>query len=176
MAELSGLPAPRAMAFALSPRGQGFAALARRAGLKINMLPAFQAALAAIEPRTRYDGEGLKLPLVQAVIDECEARHNPALAKVLALLWRFAAEAARAEAASFARKPNAGAAAARLPRSLDFWPANDVVGDSLMLTMDFEAPSTAKLALRTPEALYGAATAESTEPPIELIATLDDAA
>jgi uncharacterized protein (DUF2336 family) len=176
LAELSGLPAPRAMAFALSPRGQGFAALARRAGLKINMLPAFQAALAAIEPRTRHDGEGLKLPLVQVVIDECEARHNPALAKVLALLWRFAAEAARAEAASFARKPNAGAAAARLPQSLDFWPANDDVGDTLMLTMDSEALSTAKLALKTPEALHSAATGESTEPPIELIATLDDAA
>ena len=34
MAELSGLPAPRVAAFILEPKGQGFAALARRAGLK----------------------------------------------------------------------------------------------------------------------------------------------
>ena len=56
-------------------------------------------------------GEGLKLSLVQRVIDECERRDDPALGKVLALLWRFAAEAARAEAAGFAGEAIASAAA-----------------------------------------------------------------
>jgi hypothetical protein len=64
---------------------------------------------------------GLRLPLVQAVIDECERRDDPALAKVLALLWRFAAEAVRAESRdAFASAPHG-----RLPRNLDFCPAND---------------------------------------------------
>ena len=51
-------------------------------------------------------GDGLKLPLVQKVIDECEQLDDPALAKVLALLWRFAAEAAKAEAAQL--RPRGG--------------------------------------------------------------------
>jgi uncharacterized protein (DUF2336 family) len=45
MAELSGLPPPRVAAFILEPQGQGFASLARRAGLKDGVLPAFRAAL-----------------------------------------------------------------------------------------------------------------------------------
>ena len=109
LAELSGLPLPRVAAFALAPRGEGFAALAHKAGLKSQVLPAFAAALAAIKTSAGEVGGGLKLPLVQKVIDECERRDDPALAKVLALLWRFAAEAARAEAAGFARDAIASA-------------------------------------------------------------------
>ncbi len=47
MAELSGLPLPRVAGFMLKPRAQGFAALARRAGLKKSLMPAFCAALEA---------------------------------------------------------------------------------------------------------------------------------
>ena len=104
LAELSGLPLSRVAAFALDPRGEGFAALASRAGLKSHVLPAFIAALAAIKTHGGEAGEGLKLSLVQRVIDECERRDDPALGKVLALLWRFAAEAARVEAAGFRRR------------------------------------------------------------------------
>ena len=125
LAELSGLPLPRVAAFALNPRGEGFAALAHKAGLKSHVLPAFSAALAAIKSHGGADGEGLKLKLVQRVIDECERRDDPALGKVLALLWRFAAEAARAEAAGFAREAIAAASARPLPQNLDFSPAND---------------------------------------------------
>ena len=110
LAELSGLPLSRVAAFALAPRGEGFAALAHKAGLKSHMLPAFARALAAIKTYAGEAGDGLKLPLVQTVIDECERRDDPALAKVMALLWRFAAEAARAEAAGFARDAIASAA------------------------------------------------------------------
>ena len=43
----------------------------------------------------------------------------------MALLWRFAAEAVKSEAAGFARDAIAAARRGRLPRSLDFSPAND---------------------------------------------------
>jgi uncharacterized protein (DUF2336 family) len=136
LAELSGVQLRRVAAFTLDPRGAGFAALANRAGLKSCVAPAFVAALAAINSDVGEDSGELKLTLVQRVIDECEQRDDPALGKVLALLWRFAAEAARAEAAQFARE----AVARQLPHSLDFSPANDDVGETLMLTMDVASP------------------------------------
>jgi uncharacterized protein (DUF2336 family) len=82
MVELSGLPPSRVAAFILEPRGEGFAALARRAGLKTGLLPAFRAALEAIPSPIRELGEGLKLSLVQKVIDACERRDDPALTKI----------------------------------------------------------------------------------------------
>jgi uncharacterized protein (DUF2336 family) len=136
LAELSGLPSRRVAAFSLDPRGTGFAALARRAGLKSHMALAFAAALAAISSDVGEDSGELKLTLVQRVIAECEQRDDPALGKVLALLWRFAAEAARAEAAGFAREAIAG----QLPLSLDFSPANDDAGGPLMLTTEVASP------------------------------------
>ena len=125
LAELSGLPQPRVAAFILEPQGEGFAALARRAGLKGGVLLAFRAALAAIKAQGAEAGDSLKLPLVQKVIDTCEQLDDPALVKVRALLWRFAAEAAKAEAAHFAREAAAQAAVGRLPRALEFSPVND---------------------------------------------------
>ena len=136
LAELSGLPLPRVAAFMLEPRGEGFAALARRAGLKSGVLLAFRAALAAIKAQAGEAGDGLKLPLVQKVIDECEQLDDPALAKVLALLWRFAAEAAKAEAASFAREAAASASSGRLPPLLEFSPVNDDSGHAPKLTAE----------------------------------------
>jgi uncharacterized protein (DUF2336 family) len=150
LAELSALPASRVAAFTLSPRGEGFAALARRAGLRSHLLPAFAAALAAIRTGAGGAGEGLKLTLAQEVIDECERRDDPTLANVLALLWRLAAEAAREEAAGFARDAVAAGVRKRLPSSLDFSPANDDA------PIDDSAPRI--------------------ELPLALIAALDDAA
>ena len=174
LAELSGLPLSRVAAFALNPRGEGFAALANRAGLKSHVLPAFTAALAAIKTHGGEAGEGLKLSLVQRVIDECERRDDPALGKVLALLWRFAAEAARVEAAGFAGE----AIARQLPCSLDFSPANDDAGGALMLTADVDWPR-----LTAPRPEFSATLADSSEDlaprvelPIDLIAALDAAA
>jgi uncharacterized protein (DUF2336 family) len=176
LAELSGLPAPRVAAFALDPRGEGFAALARKAGLKSHVAPAFSAALAAINTHGGADGEGLKLKLVQTVIDECERRDDPALGKVLALLWRFAAEAARAEAAGFAREAIAAASARPLPQSLDFSPANDD-GNELTLTgsLDPSRLGPAQLEFSAPTG-EGEDLAPRVELPIDLIAALDDAA
>jgi uncharacterized protein (DUF2336 family) len=146
MAELSGLPLSRVVGFMLRPRAQGFAALARRAGLKKSLMPAFCAALEASKTylgKTYLGtvGEGLKLSLVQKVIEECERRDDPRLTKALALLWRFAAEAARIEAASFAREASISASAGRLPRILNFSPVNDD-GQSSISIADFTRPST----------------------------------
>jgi uncharacterized protein (DUF2336 family) len=153
LAELSGLPAPRVAAFILEPRGEGFAALAHKVGLKSGVLIAFRTALAVIKTDVGQLGDGLKLSLVQKVIDECERRGDPALTKVRALLWRFAAEAAKAEAAGFAREAAASASAGRLPQILDFSPVNDA-GRAPKLIADFGWPpaGAAPLELAAPPA------------------------
>jgi uncharacterized protein (DUF2336 family) len=177
LVELSGQPLPRVAAFVLEPSGEGFAALAHKAGLKSGILPAFRAALAAIQTHVGEAGDGLKLPLVQKVIDECERRHNPALSKVLALLWRFAAEAARAEAAGFARDAAASALGGHLPRILDFSPANDDAGQAPNLVADLDRPPTAAALLElAPPANPDEDRAPRVELPPELIARLDSAA
>jgi uncharacterized protein (DUF2336 family) len=178
MAELSGLPPPRVAAFILEPRGGGFAALARRAGLKDSALPAFRAALAALKTHAGVSADGLKLKLVQKVIDECERRNDPALAKILALLWRFAAEAAKAEAASFAGEAAESASGGRLPPVLDFSPVNDDQDREPKLIADFSrAPVNAPpLELDAPPMDAGEDRAPRVELPSELVARLDDAA
>ena len=177
-AELSGLPPRRVAAHILEPRREGFAALAHKAGLKCGVLPAFRAALAAIKAHAGEIGAELKLSLVQKVIDECERRCDPALAKVLALLWRFAAEAARAEAAGFAREAAASAPGGRLPQILDFSPVNDDAGQAPKLIADFGRPPTgaAPLELAAPSANSSEDRAPRIELPPELVARLDTAA
>jgi hypothetical protein len=178
LAELSGLPLSRVAAFALAPRGEGFAALAHKAGLKSHMLPAFAAALAAIRTYAGVAGDGLKLPLVQTVIDECERRDDPALAKLLALMWRFAAEAARQEAAGFAREAIALAPRGRLPLSLDFAPANDDTGAEPTPSANLDGPRLGRAQLELGAALADPIDdcAPRIELPLALIAALDDAA
>ena len=178
LAELSGAPLRRVAAFIRDPRGEGFAALAHRAGLKGGVLPAFRAALAAIKVHVAEVGDGLRLPLVQAVIDECERRDDPALAKVLALLWRFAAEAVRAEAAGFARDAIASAPLGRLPRNLDFSPANDDASAKPTPSADFDTlrlgPAQLELSAVVADPIDDRA--PRIELPLALIAALDDAA
>jgi hypothetical protein len=148
--------------------------------LRSGILPAFRVALAAIKTHVGGAGEGLKLSLVQSVIDECEWRDNPALSKVLALLWRFAAEAARAEAASFAREAAASASPGRLPQILDFSPVNDdEAGQAPKLIAGFGWPP----ASPAPALVPGAPSAElcddnasRVELPRERVAPFGDAA
>jgi hypothetical protein len=118
----------------------------------------------------------LKLPLVQKVIDACEQRDDPALTKVRALLWRFAAEAARAEAADFARE--ASAPADRLPPVLEFSPVNDDSGQGPRLIAGFASPPTgvAPLELAAPLAISREDRAPRIELPHELVDRLNDAA
>ena len=87
---------------------------------------------------------------------------------------RFAAEAARVEAAGFAGE----AIARQLPYSLDFSPANDDARGALMLTADVDSPRLAAPCLE-----FSATLADSSEDlaprvelPIDLIVALDAAA
>ena len=132
LAELSGLPYARAAGFVRDPGGAGFAVAARKAGFPKHSLPVFRAALASIGDLRATEGPGLKADVVGAVIRACEAWGDPSLAPFLALLWRFAAEAARADARNKSPMPVAMPA---LPPSLDFAPANDDA-----VTNDFLAP------------------------------------
>jgi hypothetical protein len=60
------------------------------------------------------------------------------------LLWRFAAEAARAEAGGLAREAAVSASGGRLPQILDFTPVNDDAGQAPILIPDFgKAPKVA---------------------------------
>ena len=178
LAELSGLPTPRVAAFIQEPQGEGFAALARRAGLKGGVFIVFRAALGAIKAHSGEGGDRLKLPLVQKLIDACELLNDPALTKVRALLWRFAAEAAKADAARFAREAAASASSGRLPLVLEFSPVNDDSGHAPKLTADFGWPPTgaAMLELAAPAANSGDDKAPRVELPPELVARLEDAA
>ncbi len=180
LAELTGLPPPRVGAFLLEPDGEGFAALAHKAGLKNGILPAFRAALDALRTHAGEARDDLNLKLVQKVIDQCEGRDDPALAKVLALLWRFAAEAARAEAASFAQAAAATASPGRLPQILDFSPVNDDSGGEapkLIADFDWLPEGTAPpLEISAPPAVAGECQAPLVELPPDLVAPFDDAA
>ncbi len=179
LSELARIPHRRVAAFMRNPRGEGFAALALRAGLRSHSLTVFRAALSAVETHRGARGDGLKLPLVEKVIALCEKRDDPALAKILSLLWRFAAEAARAEARGFARQATDLARAPRLPRSLDFSPAaNDEGGESLLLTVVFDSSgaSAEAPALRAAQDHRGEGVAPLLEPPTGPIAALDRAA
>jgi uncharacterized protein (DUF2336 family) len=177
-AELSGLPTPRVAAFMLEPLGEGFAALARRAALKGGVLLAFRSALAAIKAQAAEAGDSLKLPLVQKVIDTCEQLDDPALAKVRALLWRFAAEAAKAEAAHFARESAAQAAVGRPPRALQFSPVNDDEDRAPKLIADFSRTPVGAppLEFDAPPTNPSEDYAPRVKLPPELVARLEDAA
>jgi uncharacterized protein (DUF2336 family) len=178
LAELSGQKLPRVAAFILEPQGEGFAALARRAGLKSGVLIAFRAALAAIKTHGGEGSDRLKLALVQKVIDECERTDDPALVKVRALMWRFAAEAAKAEAAHFAREATAPTSVGRLPLLLNFSPVNDDSDQAPKLIADFDWPSSGApaLELTAPSSISDEDKAPRVEVPLDLVARLADAA
>jgi len=105
LADLSGQPYARAAGLARAHPGQGFAALALKAGLPRHALPAFRAALGAIETYGGAGPEGLKLRLIEETAAACEARRDPKLAPILGLVWRLAGEAAKGHARDLTRRP-----------------------------------------------------------------------
>ncbi len=130
LAELSGLSHPRAAGFVRDPGGAGFAVAALKAGFPNHSLPVFRLALASTADFGPPEGPGFKAERIGAIISACESGSDPALAPFLALLWRFAAEAARADARDESRTATAMPA---LPPSLDFSPANDDAAASELL-------------------------------------------
>ena len=89
-------------ALARAPKSQGFAALYARARLPAPFLPAFRAALAALEANDPPRGDKISRGLCEKVIAACEARAEVGQGPMLALLWRFASEAARECAREYA--------------------------------------------------------------------------
>ena len=104
LSELSGLAPRRAAALARAPKGQGFAALYARARLPEAFLPAFRAALIALDAVKPPRGDALSPAMCDKVIADCEARRDTGQGPMLALLWRFASEAARESAREYAEQ------------------------------------------------------------------------
>jgi hypothetical protein len=102
LSELSGIAPRRAAALARAPKSQGFAALYARAQLPAPFLPAFRAALLALNVADPPRGDRISRTLCENVIAACEARAEVGQGPILALLWRFASEATRARAREYA--------------------------------------------------------------------------
>ncbi|MBN9063284.1 MAG: hypothetical protein BGP06_04440 [Rhizobiales bacterium 65-9] len=102
LAELADVPRPRVSAILAERRSAGFAALYRRAGLPDGLFRAFDAGLSAWRTSARRIAQddrpaALSRPIIAgalAAIDDS----RPENAKLIALLRRFEAEAAREEA------------------------------------------------------------------------------
>jgi uncharacterized protein (DUF2336 family) len=116
LAELSGMTLNRVVGLVREPFGAGFAALYRKAKLPAALLPAFRAALAGAEEIGALldpaDGVQLSLQMIERVLSACSAINGGELDKLMALLRRFEAEAARDEVRRMARACTAATSAA----------------------------------------------------------------
>ena len=110
LAELSGLPLDRVTSYIQDKNISGFRALYRKAGLPDAAYPAFREAIAAMRDGILLGEPGgvarLKRRMVERVLARCaglrgEDLRGPEMASLLALLRRFAVEAAREEARLF---------------------------------------------------------------------------
>jgi uncharacterized protein (DUF2336 family) len=105
MAELSGVSIDRVTAYIHDKNISGFRALYREAGLPEVAYPAFREALAAMRAGLLIGEQGgaarLKRRMVERVLGACVQERGEETASLLALLRRFAVEAAREEARLF---------------------------------------------------------------------------
>jgi uncharacterized protein (DUF2336 family) len=100
LSELSGMPMPRVDGLIVHCESTGFAALYRKAGLPLDLLPAFRIAIRAArdEDWTQARGGRLSRRVIERVLTGCDAINSGELDKLLVLLRRFETEAARADA------------------------------------------------------------------------------
>jgi hypothetical protein len=105
LAELSGVSIDRVTAYIHDKNISGFRALYREADLPEVAYPAFREALAAMRAGALIGEQGgaarLKRRMVERVLDACMHERGEQAASLLALLRRFAVEAAREEARLF---------------------------------------------------------------------------
>jgi uncharacterized protein (DUF2336 family) len=105
LAELSGLPIDRVTSYIHDKNISGFQALYRRAGLPDAAYPAFREAIASMRAGVLIGEQGgvarLKRRMVERVLARCAHERAQDMASLLALLRRFAVEAAREEARMF---------------------------------------------------------------------------
>jgi uncharacterized protein (DUF2336 family) len=105
LAELSGMPIDRVTSHIHDKNVSGFRALYCKAELPDMAYPAFREALAALRDGVLVGEQGgaarLKRGMVERVLDACVAMRDERTASLIALLRRFAVEAAREEARLF---------------------------------------------------------------------------
>jgi len=101
-AELAGLSPARAAGLTREPRSAGFAALFRKTGLPVPFLTVFRAVLIALDEARIAPGDQLSWVVTERVIEACERAQAPGLEKLMSLLRRYEAEAAREEARLYA--------------------------------------------------------------------------
>src|ERR1700742_3817232 len=105
LAELSGVALDRVTGYIHDRNISGFRALYRKAGLPDSAYPAFREALAAMREGVFIGEQGgasrLKRRMVERVLARCATEDEADMATLLALLRRFAVEAARDEARMF---------------------------------------------------------------------------
>jgi len=105
LAELSTMPIDRVTGYIHDKNISGFRALYEKAGLPDVAYPAFREALAAIREGLLIGEQGgaarLKRRMVERVLSACAQERGEDAASLLALLRRFAVEAAREEARLF---------------------------------------------------------------------------
>jgi len=105
LVELSGVPIERLTSYIHDRNISGFAALYTKAGLPDVAYPAFREAIAAMREGMLVGEHGgvarLKRRMVERVLEACAQERGRDLASLLALLRRFAVEAAREEARMF---------------------------------------------------------------------------
>ncbi|CAL8973254.1 hypothetical protein RHODGE_RHODGE_00125 [Rhodoplanes serenus] len=105
LAELSGLPLRRVRLLIYDKTGVGFRVVFARAGLPVSTFPAFRFALEAWREGPDLDGAGrLHRRMVERVLTACGQADIGEVEPLLALLRRFAAEAAREEALTACEK------------------------------------------------------------------------
>ena len=105
LAELSGVPLDRVTSYIHDRNISGFSALYSKAGLPELAYPAFREAITAMREGVLVGEQGgvarLKRRMVERVLAACADERDRDLASLLALLRRFAVEAARDEARMF---------------------------------------------------------------------------
>lgn len=105
LSELSGVPLDRVTSYIHDKNISGFRALYSKAGLPDLAYPAFREAIAAMRDGVLVGEQGgvarLKRRMVERVLSRCSHEREPETASLLALLRRFAVEAAREEARMF---------------------------------------------------------------------------
>lgn len=134
LAELSALPLERARGLVRNWRSIGFAAIYRKAGLPDPLLPAFRAAIEALclIDTGEESGASLSRQRIERVLTACSAVNSGELDRLLTVLRRFDAEAARDEARDFS-------AALPRPQPVTSAPALPMPEEPPLLLVDCDA-------------------------------------
>lgn len=96
LCDLADMPTGRVALLVRDSGGAGFAALYRRTGMADSLLPVFRSAIRAVMSAGEQS-PGLSRRVIERVIQDCSAGNDGELDKLLVLLRRLEAEAAREE-------------------------------------------------------------------------------